>query len=254
MKIDWEKAGELWSDVQKMYKTIEEFRRLVDRECTLPEPPAPTPVPPEPPVIIPDPPESKMYLRDYVAEWEPRVVEMVLTDMLPEGADYILRNPTTAYNRIYYTHKQIILLCMKLANEKYPRGVNKFVPGDFGSELMTGLHVEHNGRTDVMDIFYCTMSGRNDPARENLWLDTYPYMLMEPGIFDAEKMYYLFSLIKRFFPDARILVSVGIDVALRSQGPSVVISEGDVEGNMHQFHAHLLFGLTIAWGARVKDG
>lgn len=148
----------------------------------------------------------------------------------------------------------------------YPReNNNAFVLGDAGcrwGKSCPGHAGAHDNR-HIIDLNYCTLSGFNMThyrvrlmpvkymgSNINLWEDNYPYRYLKPALFDTEKNYALYYMLKKIFPKSQILVSTGIKNHFKQRYGGSILQGDDIECYNHHRHAHLSLNYRdINWDA-----
>jgi hypothetical protein len=161
---------------------------------------------------------------------------------------------------MYFKVREILDATMAYVCRVYPReNNNAFVVGDAGcwpGRSCPGHRGAHDNQY-VVDLNYCTLSGFNmthyqigSMSLVNLWKDTYPYRYLKPVLFDTEKNYALYYMLKKIFPKSQILVSTGIKNHFKQGYGGSILQGDDTKCYNHHKHVHLSLNYRdIDWDA-----
>lgn len=170
---------------------------------------------------------------------------------------------------MYRTVLEILNISMRYVCSLYPRKYNsEFVLGDAGC-LQKSHCPGHGGAHDglsVIDLNYCTLKGFNmthyrrrgmpdkyGGANINFWKDPIAHQGLELDVFDTEKNYALYKLLKQLFPKSTLMTSEGLNKHFNQVYNGSVLQGDNIEKYNHHRHVHISFGHEINWDANLKD-
>lgn len=170
---------------------------------------------------------------------------------------------------MYRTVLEILDVIMRYVCSLYPREYNnEFVLGDAGcrrGESCPGHGGAHDGRS-VIDLNYCThkdfnmthyrrkgMPDKYNGSNVNFWKNPFTHQGLETEVFDTEKNYALYKLLKQVFPKSVLMTSTGLNNHFKKVYGGSVLQGDDVDHYNHYRHAHLYLEYNkIDWDAKIK--
>lgn len=185
------------------------------------------------------------------------------------------RNPWRVYagkDECQWMHPKILEVLdvvMRYICSLYPRECNtEFVLGDAGCKC--GMHCSgHGGAHDnlsTIDLNYCTLKGFNmthyrnsimptkyNGTDVNIWRDRFPMRLLRKGVFDTEKNYALYCLLREVFPDGSFMTSSGLETHFKKVYGSSVLQGDDIEPYNHFRHVHLYLRGEVNWDTEIRS-
>ncbi|MCK4454668.1 hypothetical protein KAW18_03695 [candidate division WOR-3 bacterium] len=171
---------------------------------------------------------------------------------------------------MYHKIFEILDIIMRYVCSLYSRDCNEaFVLGDAGCQ-QNNLCSGHGGAHDnqhTIDLNYCTLQGfnmthyrtSNMPGKYkgpnvNIWRDPFPQRSLKTNIFDTEKNYALYHLLRKIFLKGVFMTSVGLNNHFKKVYGNSVLRGDDIKQYNHFRHIHLCLYGEINWDAEIKLG
>ncbi len=216
---------------------------------------------------------SKIYgasqLRDFVEPADMNVIKNCITTVGGQQPWRVYAGKSEC-QWMYLTILRILDVAMRYVCSMYPRDCNNaFVLGDAGcssGDTCPG----HGGAHDncyTVDLNYCTLKGFNmthyrrsdmpgkyKGSHVNIWRDPFPQRNLKTDVFDTEKNYALYELLKRIFLKSTFMTSVGLNNHFKKVYGNSVLQSDDIKHYNHYRHIHLCLCGEINWDAEIKIG
>ena len=207
-------------------------------------------------------------LRDFVEPANMNVIKNCITTIGNERSWRVYAGKPEC-QWIYLKILHILDITMRYVCSLYPRICNEaFILGDAGcssGDTCPGHGGAHDNQCTI-DLNYCTLSGfnmthyriRNMPdkyngANVNIWRDPFPQRNLKTDVFDTDKNYALYSLLKRIFPKSQLLTSVGLNNHFKKVYGKSVLQGDNIEHYNHYRHIHLCLCGEVDWDAKIGD-